>query len=486
VEKSLFKNFIYKLVLSFFNVIVPILVIPYVYRVIGSDGIGKVEYANSLFMYFFLIGGLGIYSYGMREVSAVRDDPAKIRGLFSSLLVIAVLSNFIALAAFLGFILIKTPSGGVSILLFILAANFLSNIIYVEWLNEAFENFGFITVKTVAVRLISVAALFLFVRTPSDVWVYLSVMTAYTFVNNLASFCWIGRRIGFTLRAVSVRRHIRPLIYITVMTNGWLLYGQLDRLFLGSYSSMDQVAWYGAASKIIDILFPFLMAVVAVTAPRLSYYLAGDRANYDSLISRIASMALFVMIPASVGVFMLSDEIIFVLGGEQFAPASLALRILAFDMTILSVERILTNNVLFMFRKERLLNFIIIGFGLANLAAKYVMRGSLTAANAMAVMVVVHLSLTIVQYVYARKKLEVHLGIFCGRNLLYLCVSLLFVPVVFAVKHYIPLPIPAAAVSVAACGVLYWAALFLAKDANLLLLQNKAFSMLLSLRGRAG
>ena len=129
VEKSLFKNFIFKLLLSFFNVIVPILVIPYIYRVIGSEGIGKVEYANSLFMYFFLIGGLGIYSYGMREVSSARDNPEKIKGLFSSLLVIAVSSNILALAAFLGFVLVKHPSGGVSILLFINAANFVSNII---------------------------------------------------------------------------------------------------------------------------------------------------------------------------------------------------------------------------------------------------------------------------------------------------------------------------------------------------------------------
>lgn len=485
MEKSLFKNFIYKLVLSFFNVIVPVLVIPYIYRVVGSGGIGRVDYANSIFMYFFLIGGLGIYSYGMREVSAARDNPEKIKGLFSSLLVIAVISNMLALAAFAGFVFVKSPARDVQLLLLILGANFLSNIIYVEWLNEAFENFGFITVKTVAVRLLSVAALFLFVRSPSDAWVYLSVMTAYTFVNNLASFAWIGRRTGFSLSAVSLRGHIRPLLYITVMTNGWLLYGQLDRLFLGTYSSMDEVAFYGAASKIIDILFPLLMAVVAVTAPRLSYYLAADRRNYDELVKKIAAMAMFVMIPASVGVFMLSDEIIFVLGGAQFAPASVALKVLAFDMTILAVERLLTNNVLFIFRKERLLNVIIIGFGVVNLAVKYLMKGHLTAVNALAVMVAVHLSLTAVQYVYAERRLDVSLGIFCPRNLFYLAVSLLFVPVVLGVKHFIVTPIPAAAVSVAACGAIYWAALFAAKDANLLLLHDKGFSMLRSLTGRA-
>lgn len=485
MKKSLFKNFIYKLVLSFFNVIVPILVIPYIYRVIGAHGIGRVEYSNSLFMYFFLIGGLGIYSYGMREVSAVRDDPQKIKSLFSSLLVIAVISNLLALAAFLVFIFLKAP-GGVSVLLFILSANFLSNIIYVEWLNEAFENFGFITIKTVIVRLLSVGALFAFVRSPSDAWIYLAVMGVYTFVNNAVSFIYIGREAGFDRRLVTIRTHIKPLLYITVMTNGWLLYGQLDKLFLGAYSGMTQVAYYGAASKIVDILFPFLMAVVAVTAPRLSYYLAHDRARYDELVRKITSMAMFVMIPASVGVCLLSDEIIFVLGGAQFAPASFALKVLSFDMVILAAERILTNNVLFMFRKERLLNVIILGFGVVNLGAKYLMRGHLTAANALAVMVAVHLTLTLTQYLYAEKKLGVHLGFFSRRNLSYLAVSALFVPAVLGVKHVLHTPIPAAAVAVPLCLAVYWAVLFAMKDGNLLLLQGKALSMLGSVKGKLG
>ncbi|MGL4370793.1 MAG: oligosaccharide flippase family protein, partial [Spirochaetota bacterium] len=172
VEKSLFKNFIYKITLSFFNVVIPVLIIPYVYRILGPANIGLLEYSNSIFMYFFLIGGLGVYSYGMREVAAVRNDPDAIARLFSSLLTVSALSNILVLCAYAAFVAVKAPASGIQILLAVMGLNFISNIIYVEWLNEAFENFRFITVKTVIVRTLFVGAILFFVRSPDDVVVY--------------------------------------------------------------------------------------------------------------------------------------------------------------------------------------------------------------------------------------------------------------------------------------------------------------------------
>ncbi|MGL4369724.1 MAG: polysaccharide biosynthesis C-terminal domain-containing protein, partial [Spirochaetota bacterium] len=298
------------------------------------------------------------------------------------------------------------------------------------------------------------------------------------FLNNCASFVFIRRHAGFSFSKIEILRHIRPLLYIAVMTNGWLLYGSLDKIFLGSYSTMEQVAFYGAASKIIDILFPFLMALVTVTAPRLSWYLGQSRELYDSLVKKIASLALFVMIPAAAGIFLLSDEIIFLLGGAEFAGASLALKILSLDLVILAVERLLTHNVLFIFRKERLLNIIIIGFGCVNAGAKYLMKDHLTAVNALAVMVAVHFCLTAVQYVYASRTLAVKLDIFCRRNLFYLAVSLLFIPAVYEVKYFIPGTALSAAVCVIVCGCIYAGILLAARDENLMLLVKKGRELL--------
>lgn len=49
---GLVKNFAYKSILNFFSMILPILVMPYVYRKLSPNSIGMIEYGTSLFTYF--------------------------------------------------------------------------------------------------------------------------------------------------------------------------------------------------------------------------------------------------------------------------------------------------------------------------------------------------------------------------------------------------------------------------------------------------
>lgn len=87
---SLVKNSIYKGLLNIFNLIVPIVTIPYIYRVLSPEAMGNFEYANTLFCYFNLCGALGIYTYGIREISRIRDDSEKVNEIYSSLFSIGI------------------------------------------------------------------------------------------------------------------------------------------------------------------------------------------------------------------------------------------------------------------------------------------------------------------------------------------------------------------------------------------------------------
>lgn len=97
---SLVKNSIYKGLLNIFNLIVPIFTIPYIYRVLSPEAMGNFEYANTLFYYSYLCGALGIYTYGIREISRVRDDSEKVNEVYSSLFSIGIFSNLFVCGIF--------------------------------------------------------------------------------------------------------------------------------------------------------------------------------------------------------------------------------------------------------------------------------------------------------------------------------------------------------------------------------------------------
>ena len=84
------KNFIYNNVLGITNLLIPILIFPYISRILGPSGIGIVSFAVSLTTVFALIGSLGIPIYGIREIAKVKNDKEKLSKIFSELLIIQV------------------------------------------------------------------------------------------------------------------------------------------------------------------------------------------------------------------------------------------------------------------------------------------------------------------------------------------------------------------------------------------------------------
>ena len=54
----------------------------------------------------------------------------------------------------------------------ILSIQIVANIFMVEWMNEAFESYGFILFKTMAVRIINVISILVFIKNPDDILKY--------------------------------------------------------------------------------------------------------------------------------------------------------------------------------------------------------------------------------------------------------------------------------------------------------------------------
>ena len=98
MSKSIIKNTIAKMTLNVFNIIVPILIYPYIYRVLSAKSVGFIDYSTTLYTYFSLVGLLGIYNYGLREISRYRDNHVKTFWVFRNLFVIGLISNIITVS----------------------------------------------------------------------------------------------------------------------------------------------------------------------------------------------------------------------------------------------------------------------------------------------------------------------------------------------------------------------------------------------------
>ena len=97
--KSIKYNFILNNIRQVLNFLVPIVVFPYISRILGPESLGKVEFANSITSYFVLFTALGIPTYGVREIARVRDDE-KLRSK-----TVAELSLILLITVFIGYVI---------------------------------------------------------------------------------------------------------------------------------------------------------------------------------------------------------------------------------------------------------------------------------------------------------------------------------------------------------------------------------------------
>ena len=147
------------------GVIMPLITFPYISRTLGVENVGKVSFVNSVISYFGLLAALGIRMYTVSAGSKYRNDHEKMNRFANSVFTINVI--FTVNAYVLLFLLVATiPKFQEYMVLFaILSLQIILTTIGVDWINVIYEDYFYITVRTILFNLLQLILLFLFVRT---------------------------------------------------------------------------------------------------------------------------------------------------------------------------------------------------------------------------------------------------------------------------------------------------------------------------------
>lgn len=470
MSKSILKNVFFKGLLSIFNIIVPIIVSPYLYRTLGPDKMGRVDFSDSIYVYFMIFASFGVYNYGIREVSRCRNSRDKLQKLFTSLFIIGLVTTLATVIVFVPFVFFKYKNSKVYTVLLIYTFTLLSNLFYVEWANEGLERYNFITKKTILVRMVYVVLLFLFVKSSDDYIMYAALIALSVFFNNIISFISIVKDIGLKFKDIAIKVHIKYLFAGAVLSNANILYTQLDKIMLGSYISSTAVSFYGLGQKIMLIVNALIMTLIQVTIPRLSNLIGNnEEKSYMSLVDLIARNFFAFLFPVAVGIFALSKEIVYVFGGSQYIDAADVLQIFSIYMICCGIDSILSNQILYVKKKEKILTTFLILCGLINLVfnISLLKLNLLTPRNAILTTSASTGILILLEYSYIKKVMKMNVKLFSLDKTKYFLISLLFIPFSMIIRSYFRSTMIVVLLTVAVSSFYYFVILFLTKDSVL-------------------
>ena len=90
---SLKKNIAYSTILTLSTYLVPLLIFPYISRILGAENIGAIDFVDNIINYSVMLSMMGTTTLGIRETAKNRDNPEKLRQAFADLFSLNIIST---------------------------------------------------------------------------------------------------------------------------------------------------------------------------------------------------------------------------------------------------------------------------------------------------------------------------------------------------------------------------------------------------------
>ena len=366
-KKSLKLNFIMNAVLTMSSFLFPLISFPYVSRILGPEGTGRVDFATSLIAYFLMFAQLGIPTYGVRACAKVRDDKHLLTKTAQELLIINLVMSVLAYAV-LALGLIFVPRLRQDRLLYILVSLIIIfNTIGMEWLYKALEQYTYITVRSIAFKLVSLGAMFALIRSKDDYVIYGGITILASSASYLMNFFHARKYIS--LRPVGgyeFKPHLKAVMVFFAMACATTVYTNMDKVMLGIMAENElqanvNVGYYGAASRIKSILVSIVTSLGTVLLPRASYYVQQGKMEEFRKISRKAlNFVVVAATPLTLYFVFFARQGILLLSGQEYLGAVVPMQFIMPTLLFIGLTNILGIQILVPTGREKVVLYSVI------------------------------------------------------------------------------------------------------------------------------
>jgi len=351
---SIKYNFLMDFILKVSALIFPIITFPYVSRILSPQGLGSVSFATGIISYFQMFAALGIPTQAVRVCSKYRDDKQKLSKAFQELTILYTITTVISYIVFFVCLFLVPAFKEQKLLFLISSANVLLHLMGFSWLYTALEQYQYITVRSMIMKVLSIIALFAFIHEKDDYVIYALISVLSSTGSNLFNFFYSRKFVSWRpIGNYNLKQHIKPILTLFAMSIAGSIYTQLDTVMLGFMHTSHEVGIYTTAVKMKNLLLGLTVALGGVMLPRLSYYVQNKKFDlFKSLSSRAFNIVLYITLPICVYFSIFARESILFLGGEQYSASVISMQIIMPTVMFISLTNMMGYQILIPTNRE--------------------------------------------------------------------------------------------------------------------------------------
>lgn len=352
--QSLKKNFIYNAILTMSGYIFPLMVYPYVSRVLGVANIGACNFVDSIVEYFTILSMMGMNTIGIREIAKCKNDQQKLDNVFSQLFSLNTLTTITAIIILIIATNIVPKFAPYKDLLYIGVGKLFFNYMLINWFFQGLENFKYIAARTIFVKILFVISVFLFVKTETDVKLYYFLVALTWAGNGIINFIYAKKYVSFNFTLKINKAIIGSFFILGVYWFMNSMYTTLNVAFLGFATNDIEVGYYTTANKLLTVIMTMFTALTSVMVPRVSVALkSNDNSEAKALIRKAINALMLFAIPLIFFVFPFSQELIYLMSGKGYEGATTPLQIMTPLFFLVGYDQIIVLQTLLPMGKDK-------------------------------------------------------------------------------------------------------------------------------------
>lgn len=351
MAQSVKVNYILNLINTGTQMLFPLITFPYVCRVIEADGIGQINFFQSIISYISLFTCLGIPMYAIREIARDRSDVVQMNRTAMEILLLHSMLTLVGYAI-VAILCLTVPQIQVNIPLFlILSLTIFFTAIGCEWFYQGIEDFKYITIRGLIIKTVSVVLLFIFVKNKTDLLYYGCYTVFGVLGGNIFNFFRLRKYIhreNIIFSELHIKRHVKPVLKVFSFSVVTSIYLQLNTVLLGFLKNALAVGYFAAATKVMQMLLTMSACLGSVMMPRASHLIAENKEDeFNRLIQKSYDFTLAIALPMTIGLIFCAPSLITALCGVKFEHSILPSQIIAPIILMVAISNVFGIQVLF-------------------------------------------------------------------------------------------------------------------------------------------
>jgi len=253
---KVFENYFFMTFLQGANLLIGLLLYPYLIRVLGKESYGTYVFVLSNINFFIAFISFGFSHPALKKISLCREDHEMKNQVVSSVLS-AKFYLFLLSSCILSILLFTVPFLKENKLLYILVfSGSLNEVLFPTYYFQGMQKMKFVTYIQLMMRILTIPLILIFVKTPDDILIYAFVVSALSVAGGIFSIFYLRIKEHIVLKLV-VFKELKTLFQDSLPFFGSIAFGTIKQetiiLFIGTFFNKQDVAIYDLANKIIAI-----------------------------------------------------------------------------------------------------------------------------------------------------------------------------------------------------------------------------------------